>query len=184
MRYNFKTRILESIGTSIWELPLDTNIAEPVLLLRCCKDVKMKVIQALNEAFIRPQSLGKVKLTVNPFFDLHKKVGANTKDKYKQTVTAARKVFEWLQIQDANEDEQERDRRAFTKEERNTIIKAFYESEKANECHAAPLIEFVFLTGCRPGEAFALRWQDVMLERGYIRFSKSYNGNLKNPGRI
>ena len=80
MRYNFKTRILESIGTSIWELPLDTNIAEPVLLMRCCKDVKMKVIQALNEAFIRAQSLGKVKLTVNPFFDLHKKVGDNTND--------------------------------------------------------------------------------------------------------
>ncbi len=70
LRYNFKTRILEFIGTSIWELPLDRNIAEPVLLLRCCKDVKMKVIQALNEAFIRPQSLGKVKLTVNPFFDI------------------------------------------------------------------------------------------------------------------
>ena len=69
LRYNFKTRILELIGTSIWELPLDTNIAEPVLLLRCCKDVKMKVIQALNEAFIRAQSLGKVKLTVKPFFD-------------------------------------------------------------------------------------------------------------------
>ena len=56
--------------------------------MRCCKDVKMKVIQALNEAFIRAQSLGKVKLAVNPFFDLHKKVGDNTKDKYKQTVTA------------------------------------------------------------------------------------------------
>ena len=91
----------------------------------------------------------------------------------------------WIvEIQDANEDEQERDRIAFTNEERDTIIKAFYDSEKVNECHAAPLIEFVSLTGCRPGEAFALRWQDVMLERGYIRFSKSYNGNLKNTDRI
>jgi len=33
LRYNFKTRILESIGTSIWELPLDTNLAERVFVI-------------------------------------------------------------------------------------------------------------------------------------------------------
>lgn len=47
----------------------------------------------------------------------------------------------------------------------------------------APLIEFLFLTGCRPGEAFALRWQDIMFSREVIRFSKSYAGSVKRIQR-
>lgn len=45
----------------------------------------------------------------------------------------------------------------FTGEECDRIIQAF----KENEPHYAPLIEFLFLTGCRPSEAIALRWGHV-----------------------
>ncbi|NJL68284.1 MAG: tyrosine-type recombinase/integrase [Microcoleus sp. SM1_3_4] len=45
------------------------------------------------------------------------------------------------------------------------------------------MVEFLFLTGCRPGEAFALRWQDVMLSRNIIRFSKSYAASIKSTKR-
>ena len=47
----------------------------------------------------------------------------------------------------------------FTREERDRIIAAF----KANRHYSryALLVEFLFLTGCRPSEALALRWKQV-----------------------
>ena len=47
----------------------------------------------------------------------------------------------------------------FTKEERDRIIATF----KTNRYykHYAPLVEFLFFTGCRPSEAIALQWQHI-----------------------
>lgn len=47
----------------------------------------------------------------------------------------------------------------FTREERDQILAAF----KANRYykHYAPLLEFMFLTGCRPSEAISLRWKQI-----------------------
>ncbi len=47
----------------------------------------------------------------------------------------------------------------FTREERDRIIEAF----KANGYYGryAPLVEFLFLTGCRPSEALALQWKHI-----------------------
>lgn len=66
----------------------------------------------------------------------------------------------------------EEDRQAFSREEMETIIETFY-------CHPscidyAPLIEFLFLTGCRPSEAIALTWNDVKLFKS-IKFDKSFS---------
>ncbi len=178
--WNNKAQKFESTGDSLWGLPLSITNGDILVDIKVCPHTKIRLCLALNEAFTRAQSLGRVRLSINPFFEFHKKIGDNTKDKYKQTVGKDGEILEWWQLQDAKEDELESDKRAFSKEERDIIVKAFYESPKENERHAAPLIEFLFLTGCRPGEAFALRWQDVMFERGYVRFSKSYNGRLKN----
>lgn len=153
--------------------------AEDILRLTGNKAAKEATLSALKEAFARLQLLNKTKLAVNPFVVV---LGAteNKTDMYKSTVNVNGKTQEWWEIEDTEANADERDRRAFTKDERDIIIKAFYESDKANARQAAPLIEFLFLTGCRSGEAFALRWQDIGLERGYIRFSKSYNAPLKN----
>ncbi|MBE9136193.1 site-specific integrase [Nodosilinea sp. LEGE 07088] len=47
----------------------------------------------------------------------------------------------------------------FTREERDRIIAAF----KANRYYSyyAPLMEFLFFTGCRPSEAIALQWKHI-----------------------
>ncbi|NJM68176.1 MAG: DUF3596 domain-containing protein [Acaryochloris sp. RU_4_1] len=47
----------------------------------------------------------------------------------------------------------------FTREERDRIIESF----KCNRYykHYAPLVEFLFFTGCRPSEAIALQWKHV-----------------------
>ncbi|MEG4808054.1 site-specific integrase [Microcoleus sp. F8-D3] len=184
LKWNNKTKSFDDTGLSIWQLPMSNECAEKIVNSPAYKVNVILTVRALNEAFIRASQLGKFNLPdVNPFFDLHKKVSDNPKDKYKSTITDDGEVIEWWQIQDANDDELEKDKRAFTKEERDIIIKAFHESDKANERQAAPLIEFLFLTGCRPGEAFALRWGDVMFDRGIIRFSKSYDGATKQTKR-
>ena len=156
----------------------DLGIASPCMPTRIASitlatENKNKMLLALNEAFLRLQSLGKVRQgLVNPFCDLWKI--QNKTDKYRSKISTDGEILEWWEIADAESDSLEKDRRAFTKDERDIIIKAFYESEKEHESAIAPLIEFLFLTGCRPGEAFALRRQDIMLERGFIRFSKSF----------
>jgi integrase len=47
----------------------------------------------------------------------------------------------------------------FTREERDRIIAAF----KSNRYYSryAPLVEFLFFTGCRPSEAIALQWRHI-----------------------
>lgn len=72
----------------------------------------------------------------------------------------------------------EEDLKAYTKEERDLIIQAFYRSDKSSERHIAPLIEFLFLTGCRHGEAFALQWKDIKFETGWIVFDESYASEI------
>ena len=64
----------------------------------------------------------------------------------------------------------EEDRKAFSREDMETIIKAFYEHPKCVDY--APLVEFLFLTGCRPSEAYGLTWDNVKIFKS-IRFEYS-----------
>lgn len=65
----------------------------------------------------------------------------------------------------------------FTAEERNTIIAAF-------EAHPtfsfyAPFVKFLFATGCRTGEAIALKWKHVSFDCKTITFCESVSTQLK-----
>lgn len=73
----------------------------------------------------------------------------------------------------------ENDYRSFTQQERDTIIEAFYNDDKQGTKHIAPLIEFLFRTGCRTCEAFPLTWSDIKWDKRVIVFSKSYESNSK-----
>lgn len=57
----------------------------------------------------------------------------------------------------------------FTEQESDSIIQAFREKEP----YYAPLIEFLFLTGCRPSEAIALRWAHIDNEISQITFCEA-----------
>lgn len=59
------------------------------------------------------------------------------------------------------------------------IINSFYSSQKPSFRKLAELIEFLFLTGCRPGEAFALEWRHINLDKGWIRFEDAYSSVSK-----
>lgn len=58
-----------------------------------------------------------------------------------------------------SEGEEEEEIYPFTREERDRIIAAF----KVNRYYKryAPLVEFLFFTGCRPSEALALQWKHI-----------------------
>ncbi|MBW4556395.1 MAG: tyrosine-type recombinase/integrase [Trichormus sp. ATA11-4-KO1] len=62
---------------------------------------------------------------------------------------------------------------AFTLEQRDIIINAFEFHER--HCHYTDLVKFLFFTGCRPGEAFALTWADVSADCCRISITKSRN---------
>ncbi|BCL38352.1 tyrosine-type recombinase/integrase [Nostoc sp. MS1] len=67
------------------------------------------------------------------------------------------------------------DYKAYTVEERDLIIDSFRSHPKPSVNQISDLIEFLFLTGCRHGEALALTWGRIKLDKGWIIFKESYD---------
>lgn len=79
--------------------------------------------------------------------------------------------FEKLQVQKPKI--KSRDCKAFTLDQRDLIIESF--EQHALHEHHAPLVKFLFWTGARPGEAFALTWGDISPDNRRISINKSQN---------
>ena len=155
------------------DLYLDDKIKVDKALAVISISTKTRFLIALNEAFNFAKSKGLIvhSTTENPFDSSKFTAPAiTTQQKYADKVVNGETV-EWHEVVD--EKALELDRRAFTKDERDIIIKAFYESEGLRQRNIAPLIEFYFLTGCRTSEALPLTWKDINFDRNLIRFSKS-----------
>jgi integrase len=72
------------------------------------------------------------------------------------------------------------DYKAFTLEQRDLIIDAF--DQHPLHAYYSLLVRFLFWTGCRPGEAFALCWGDVSEDCRRITINKSCNGHRIKKG--
>jgi integrase len=68
-------------------------------------------------------------------------------------------------------DREETDINPFSLEERDRIIEAFKENRYYK--YYTPLIEFLFITGCRPSEAVALQWKHIASDFTMIRFEQA-----------
>ncbi|BAY77931.1 phage integrase family protein [Nostoc linckia NIES-25] len=79
--------------------------------------------------------------------------------------------FEKLQIQKPKT--KPRNCKAFNLEQRDLIIQSFEQHQTYQ--HYAPLVKFLFWTGTRPGEAFALTWGDITSDCRRISINKSQN---------
>lgn len=80
----------------------------------------------------------------------------------------------------ANDDDskdEDNDTRAFNIDEVNAIIEAFESSHYRR--HLTPIIKFLFWTGCRTGEAIALKWRDIKWDKEWIVFRRTFNEDLK-----
>jgi len=65
----------------------------------------------------------------------------------------------------------------FTAQGRGRIIEAFQTSRFYQ--HYAPLVEFLFLTGCRPSEALGLEWRDLKGTR--LTFRRTWSDGVLSP---
>lgn len=65
----------------------------------------------------------------------------------------------------------------FSRQERDAIIEAFIAHPTYN--HYSQFVRFLFLTGCRTGEAIGLQWKHITKDCSQITFAESYDGNLK-----
>jgi integrase len=65
----------------------------------------------------------------------------------------------------------------FSPIERDAILEAF--RNHRNHRHYQHFVEFLFLTGCRTGEAIALKWKHVANDFSSITFAQSYSSKLK-----
>jgi integrase len=85
--------------------------------------------------------------------------------------------FESTQIPKPKKRSNENSTEAFTLEQRDLIITAFENHPKF--CYYTNLIKFLFWTGCRPGEAFALTWGDISDDCCRISIDKAYASNVR-----
>ncbi len=81
--------------------------------------------------------------------------------------------FENLKIKKPKKKSTDETYQAYTLEQREIIIKAFENHRLHN--HYAPLVKFLFWTGTRLGEAFALTWGDIQGNCTRITINKSCN---------
>lgn len=139
--------------------PLSRELAETIIFevsKNANKDNLKKMIGALSEACERAIHNGN--LSKNYFWGLQ------------DTIKSPRRSQQLTE---------EEDYRAFSREERDIIINTLRTSDKKSEKTIADLVEFLFLTGCRLGEAFALKWNDIKLDKGWIVFDESYSTETK-----
>ncbi|MEG4228105.1 tyrosine-type recombinase/integrase [Microcoleus sp. N9_B2] len=173
-----KTKTYVQQVSPLSRLPLSNEKELELCLSNISLSAKSYFFTELNQAFEFCKTKGMLvnPTTENPFVtDKFSVPAVTTQQKYAPKIVNGEEK-EWYEALD--EKDLENDRRAFTKEERDIIIKAFYEGSSSKAFYA-PLIEFYFLTGCRTSEALPLTWKDIDFERNLIRFNKSLGSCTK-----
>jgi integrase len=84
--------------------------------------------------------------------------------------------FEKIQLPKPKKRSNDNVHEAYTLEQRDLIISAF--ESHTYFAHYASLVKFLFWTGCRPGEAFALTWGDISDDGCQISINKAYASNV------
>lgn len=65
----------------------------------------------------------------------------------------------------------------FTITERDNILQAF--QEHPTHSHYYSFVKFLFLTGCRTGEAIGLQWKHIAADLSSITFTQSFSSKLR-----
>lgn len=126
-----------------------------------CLEIAKKCLSYLEKAY--QLGIKHEYVTKNPFLDMASEIKLN-KGKKKTA-------------NNFDDESDESDARAFSVEEMNAIIEAFESSGYRQ--HLAPIIKFLFWTGCRTGEAIGFKWRDIKWDRGVIVFRRTYSQDLK-----
>jgi len=133
-----------------------TNLLKPFLDLPINQETAIKIVTHLQsqvDTNNAKKCFSQLKQAVNFKVD-NGEIGFNPFNYYNNPIKNKQKT---LKLTD------EEDRQAFSREDMEVIIKAFYEHPKSVDY--APIVEFLFLTGCRPSEAYALTWENVKIDK-------------------
>jgi integrase len=84
------------------------------------------------------------------------------------------KMAHTIKTQETDEDGEDID--PFTVQERDAIIEGFENSRYYK--HYTNFVRFLFLTGCRTGEAIALKWKHINPEMTQITFCESFSSHF------
>ncbi|BAY98052.1 hypothetical protein NIES37_20000 [Tolypothrix tenuis PCC 7101] len=138
------------------ELNLDTanNLIEQLARKQSNKQQIKKLFSLLSNMCQR--AISNQQLTQDYFLEI------------KKTYNISKKPQKILNVEDY---------RAYSLQERDLIIQAFRTSEQPSIKHGADLIEFLFLTGCRHSEVFALKWRNIKLNEGWIFFKEAFDSS-------
>ena len=133
------TRLYSNLLKPFYDRPITSEVATELVSYLQAKENKSGAKQCLSQL---RQAVGlkvdKGEIKFNPFVPFANSIKIPKKSK---------------QV------EAEEDRKAFSKEDMETIIKAFYAYPSCIDY--APIVEFLFLTGCRPSEVYSLTWSNV-----------------------
>lgn len=149
------------------ELNLDTanNLIEQLARKQSNKQQIKKLFSLLSNMCQR--AISNQQLTQDYFLEI------------KKTYNISKKPQKILNVEDY---------RAYSLQERDLIIQVFRTSEQPSIKHGADLIEFLFLTGCRHSEVFALKWRNIKLNEGWIVFKEVFDSstgmNKSNKNRL
>ena len=102
------------------------------------------------------------KNVVNPYKELQEDVIGRAKYQQKPK-----------HIQEISEEESDNDYRGFSSKEAASIVEKFSCPEERQAVYK-DFVAFLFLTGCRTGEAIGLRWQDINEDCSEINFCHSF----------
>lgn len=127
-----------------------------------------------------PSTVDRLFTDINSAFNLANEIGFISEPKNPYAALKKRGLI------DSNQDNNNRTRECFTDSEIKIIWDAFktnrYNPDKSAYKHDyyLPFVQFCSLTGCRPGEAIALTWDDIKYktDRTWINISKSYSDGI------
>lgn len=105
--------------------------------------------------------------TNNPFLDLHK------------DIELKKELKTYAQSSDIENDDTDILDKAKCYSWQESLVIRYYVKTTLNISHWYHIISFRFLTGCRPGEAYGLVWNDVKWEKECVYIRRSYASSIK-----
>lgn len=158
LEMSLKRRFRNSISEAIDKVGEDSRDIQKYLLENRTIYTVKDCLRYLDKAYdLAIKNQDKTGIAANPYKGMPEEI--NTKKKQHEI------------------NEEDEDRRAFTLNEMQAIIEEFETNNRRK--HYAPIIKFLFWTGCRTGEAIGLQWKDVDWNKELINIRRTYSENLQ-----
>lgn len=110
---------------------------------------------------LKPATIECLNICIKPSFALAKKNGWIRTDPTEGVIAEMKNLFPWEKPK----------KKGLTEEEQEIFMRIVKETPRFQWLH--PLFTFLLGTGCRIGEALALRWQDCNFTKGWISINRT-----------